>query len=139
MSNESLFYSLFDKSQGINRDLAPGLTTRIFPGDQAMLSIVEVEPNAAGNIHSHPQEQWGFLLEGCGTRIQGGKDYEVKKGSFWRTPGGVEHGFKAGPKGAKIIDVFSPPRDEYKKPGSGFSETEMREVPNRGQKRADRP
>ena len=85
-----------------------------------MISIVEIEPNSEGKIHSHPQEQWGFMLEGYGFRIQGGEKIKIKKGDFWLTPGNVEHGIIAGQNGAKVIDVFSPPRDEYKKSGSGF-------------------
>ena len=90
------FFNLHDLAQGIHRVLCDGIETRIFPGDQAMLSVVRAEPNAQGSIH-------------------------VKVGDFWRSPGGVEHGFKAGPEGAVILDIFSPPRDEYKKAGAGFS------------------
>lgn len=117
---ETLFFNLHDLSQGIRRQLAEGMETRIFPGDQAMLSVVRVGPNGAGRVHSHPQEQWGILLEGSGTRTHDGVEHSVKAGDFWRTPGGVEHGFRAGPEGALIVDVFSPPRDEYRTAGSGF-------------------
>jgi len=47
--------------------------------------------------------------------------------SSWRTPGGIEHGFTAGPNGAVVYDVFAPPREEYKKGGSGFGMTSERE------------
>jgi quercetin dioxygenase-like cupin family protein len=120
MADEN-FFNLNDLSQGIHRVLCEGMETRIFPGEQAMLSVVRMEPGAEGSIHSHPQEQWGVMLEGSGTRIQGGKEHPVKVGDFWCSPGGVEHGFIAGPEGAVVLDVFSPPRDEYKKAGSGFS------------------
>ncbi|MEL6313860.1 MAG: hypothetical protein AAFQ60_07430 [Pseudomonadota bacterium] len=36
-------------------------------------------------------------------------------------PSGIEHGFRAGPAGAKVLDVFVPPRDAYRTSGSGFS------------------
>lgn len=121
MSKADLFFNLNNPGQGLKRELAPGLTTRVFAGDQAMLSIVEVEPNAAGSRHSHPQEQWGVLLRGSGFRSHGDKETPVREGDFWRTPGGLEHGFRAGPEGATILDIFAPPRDEYKKPGAGFS------------------
>ena len=114
------FFNLNDMVQGIRRELAPGITTRIFPGDQAMLSVVRLEPHAEGKMHQHPQEQWGVLLEGSALRIQGGEEVPVEKGDFWRTPGDVPHTMKAGPAGAVVLDVFSPPRDEYRKPGSGF-------------------
>ena len=117
---EQLFFNLDDLAQGIRRKLAEGLETRIFPGDQAMLSIVRAAPNKAGSVHAHPEEQWGVLLEGSGVRVQDGVEHPVRKGDFWRTPGGVEHGFIAGPEGAVILDIFSPPRDEYRVAGSGF-------------------
>lgn len=119
------FHSLSDLSKGIRRELAPGVTTSIFPGDQAMLSVVRIEPNGSGNVHHHPEEQWGVLLEGSGVRVQGDEEIAVAKGSFWRTPGGVPHTFHAGPEGATILDIFSPPREEYRKAGgSGFGSAE---------------
>ena len=71
--------------------------TRIFAGEQAMLSVLTLAPNAKGKVHSHPEEQWGIMLEGDGVRT-----------------------LKAGPKGGPALDVFAPPRDEYRKPGPGF-------------------
>jgi quercetin dioxygenase-like cupin family protein len=114
------FFNLNDASQGIVRQLGEGLATRVFPGEQAMLSLVTIEPNAQGKIHSHPEEQWGVLLEGSGVRSQGGEEVPVEVGDFWRTPGGVPHAFRGGPSGAKVLDVFAPPRAEYRKAGSGF-------------------
>ena len=86
---DGTFFNLHDLSQGIQRELAPGITTRVFPGDQAMLSVVRLDPNAVGTMHHHPEEQWGVLLEGSAVRVQGEKEYEVSAGDFWRTPGGV--------------------------------------------------
>ncbi len=114
------FFNLANPEQGIARQLTEGVATRVFPGEQAMLSLVTIEPNAQGRIHSHPEEQWGIMLEGDGVRIQDGEEIPVKSGDFWRTPSGVPHGFRAGPSGAKVLDVFAPPREEYRKEGSGF-------------------
>jgi len=121
MSRPETFFNFADLSAGIARTLATGIETRVFPGDQAMFSVVTFEPLSEGSIHSHPEEQWGVLLEGSGTRIQDGEDIAVGSGDFWRTPGGVEHGFRAGPEGAKVLDVFAPPREAYRKAGSGFA------------------
>lgn len=119
-SVRSQFFNLNDTESGVKRELAPGITTRIFPGEQAMLSVVTLAPNAEGKIHHHPEEQWGVLLEGSAVRVQGGEEIEVKKGDFWRTPGNVPHTIRAGAEGAVVLDVFSPPRDAYRKAGSGF-------------------
>ena len=113
-------FNLHDQTQGIPRKLAEGITTRIFPGDQAMISVVRIAPHSQGTLHSHPEEQWGVLLEGECVRIQGGEEVAVKAGDFWRTPGGVEHSVRTGDVGAMVLDVFAPPREEYKKPGEGF-------------------
>ena len=121
MQNDHEFFNLADATQGIPRQLAPGISTRIFTGDKAMISIVTLEPNVEGLIHSHPEEQWGLLLEGDAVRIQGGREVAVGVGDFWRTPGGVPHGMRAGAAGARVLDVFSPPREAYKKTGKGFS------------------
>ncbi len=119
------FFNLSDPNQGIPRQLTEGVATRVFPGEQAMLSLVTIEPNAAGRLHSHPEEQWGIRLEGEGVRVQDGVEVAVKKGDFWRTPGGVPHTFRAGPSGATVLDVFAPPREEYRQAGSGFATAEV--------------
>lgn len=124
MSQRENFFRLDDLSQGLARELAPGLTTRIFPGEHAMLSVVRIEPGCEGTMHSHPEEQWGVCLDGSATRFQGDEAVEIGKGDFWRTPGGVAHTMRAGPKGCTVLDVFAPPREAYRQAGSGFGADE---------------
>ena len=88
-----------------------------------MLSVVTMAPDARGVMHQHPEEQWGVLLEGSAIRYQGDGEIAVRKGDFWRTPANVPHTMHAGPDGARVLDIFSPPRREYIKPGSGFGST----------------
>lgn len=119
MSAEN-FFNISNMKQGIARKLGEGIATRIFLGENVMVSVARIEPNTAGALHNHPEEQWGFLIEGDCVRIQDGEEVPAKVGDFWCTPGGVEHGIRAGAAGATVIDVFSPPRPEYRKPGEGF-------------------
>ena len=121
MSNKWLF-NVNDMQSGIKRKLADGLSSQIYPGEKAMISVVRLEPNAEGQLHSHPEEQWGFLIEGSATRTQGDQVVEVSQGDFWHTPGGTPHTVKAGPKGAVIFDVFAQIREAYLKPGEGFAD-----------------
>ncbi|MFK7944459.1 MAG: cupin domain-containing protein [Paracoccaceae bacterium] len=114
------FFNVDDTTGGIPRELAPGLTTTVFPGDQAMISIVRFEPGKRGALHHHPEEQWGHCIEGSGTRFQGDLEVPVQAGDFWRTPGDVPHTMEAGPNGLVVVDVFAPPRKAYTQPGSGF-------------------
>jgi quercetin dioxygenase-like cupin family protein len=120
MSQKAEFHNLQAPDDGLLRELAEGVTTRIFAGEHAMLSVVTIAPNAAGTLHHHPEEQWGVLLEGSAVRIQGGEEIAVTKGDFWRTPGNVPHTMRAGSDGARVLDIFSPPRAEYRKEGKGF-------------------
>ncbi len=105
---------------GISRKLTEGIVSRVFCGDQAMLSVVRIEPHTTGTVHSHPEEQWGVLLKGECVRIQGGEEVAMSAGDFWHTPGGVPHGIRTAETGATVLDVFAPPREEYRKPGEGF-------------------
>jgi len=120
MSQADEFHNLDNPADGIPRELAAGVDARIFAGEHAMLSVVTIAPNAEGKLHDHPEEQWGVLLEGSAVRVQGGEEIPVRKGDFWRTPGGVPHTMRAGPEGARVLDIFSPPRAEYRVPGKGF-------------------
>jgi len=120
MSKATWVFDLQDDERGIPRILAEGIRTRVFPGENVMLSVVRIDPHSRGMVHSHPEEQWGVLLEGSCTRIQGGEEATVAVGEFWHTPGGVEHGIYTGESGAVVLDIFSPPREEYRRAGSGF-------------------
>ena len=125
MSQRDNFFRLDDMSQGLARELATGVTTRIFPGEHAMLSVVRIEPGHKGTMHHHAEEQWGVCLDGSATRFKGDDAIEVKKGDFWRTPGGVPHTIQAGPQGCTVLDVFAPPREAYRKAGSGFGTEDL--------------
>ena len=115
------FFNIDDPDAGIARQLAEGVTARIFPGEQAMVSVVRLAPGRSTTAHSHPQEQWGFLLSGSATRIQDGEEVDVGPGDFWITPGGMEHNIVAGPQGAVALDMFAPPRAEYARTREGDS------------------
>ena len=105
---------------GIARQLAPGITARIFPGVNAMLSVVTLEPHSVSPVHSHPNEQWGVCLEGEWIRIQDGVEHHVKAGDFWQTPPHVPHGGRALDRRCVVLDIFAPPREEYRQPGHGL-------------------
>ena len=41
------FFNLYNEDDGIHRSLADGVATRIFPGQDAMLSVVRIEAESA--------------------------------------------------------------------------------------------
>ena len=118
------FFNIDDPKGGTHRDLAPGISTTIFTGDRAMISIVRFAPNRRGTLHHHPEEQWGYCVSGSGTRFQGDEAVAVAPGDFWRTPGNMPHTMESGADGLVVMDVFAPPRKAYTQPGSGFAAAE---------------
>lgn len=60
MSQKKEFHNLDNPHDGLFRDLAPGVTTRIFAGEHAMLSVVPLEPYSERTVHHHPEEQRAY-------------------------------------------------------------------------------
>ena len=122
MADNTWFFK--ERKGGLSRNLMPGITTDIFFGQNVMLSIAEIAPNTISTVHSHPEEQWGYMLEGECVRVQGADEVAMKKGDFWCTPPNTSHGVRTSEAGATIMDIFSPPRTAYTKPGEGLAATE---------------
>jgi quercetin dioxygenase-like cupin family protein len=118
MSDASCFHNL--NEGGIVRELAAGVTARVFPGVNAMLSVVTLEPHSVSPVHAHPNEQWGVCLEGEWIRIQDGVEHHVRKGDFWQTPPNVPHGGRTLGVRCVVLDIFAPPREEYRQAGRGL-------------------
>lgn len=97
-----------------HHEIFPGVHIFTTAGEQMMLSLVEFEPNAVVQPHSHPHEQMGMLLEGELTFTIGGQTRTVKPGEMWRIPGTVVHSAVAGNKPVKALDVFHPIREDYR-------------------------
>ena len=117
MGDASCFHTLHEG--GIVRQLAAGVTARVFPGVHAMLSVVTLEPHSSSPVHAHPNEQWGVCLEGEWIRIQDGIEHNVKAGDFWQTPPNVPHGGGAPPRRRGALAIFSPPRAGGRRAGPG--------------------
>jgi quercetin dioxygenase-like cupin family protein len=115
---DACFHNL--RTGGIVRELAPGVTARVFPGVNAMLSVVTLEPGSTSPVHSHPNEQWGVCLEGQWIRIQDGVEHDVRAGDFWQTPPNVPHGGRTLDSRCVVLDIFAPPREEYRQAGAGL-------------------
>ena len=74
-----------------HHSIFPGVDIYTAAGEQIMLSLVEFEPRAVVESHSHPHEQMGLLLEGELTFTIDGQAHTVRPGQMWRIPGGVVH------------------------------------------------
>jgi len=104
----------YDSSEVKRKELAPGVMIRAMWGDKVMMSVIESAPHAVVPLHTHPHEQAGIVLQGEFDMTIGGETRRMRPGDAYVIPGGVEHGIKGLEGWALALDIFSPPREEYK-------------------------
>lgn len=109
-----MFSHFVDKKDCVHHRIFPGVDIYTTCGEQMMLSLVEMEPRAVVEEHSHPHEQMGLMLEGEADFTIDGQVMRVTAGQMWRIPGGVPHKVVAGQRPVRALDVFHPPREDYK-------------------------
>jgi quercetin dioxygenase-like cupin family protein len=103
-----------DRSACSHHTIFPGVDIFTAAGENMMLSLVEFQPGAVVQPHSHPHEQMGLLLEGELTFTIDGQEHRVLPGQMWRIPGGVVHSAVAGDQPVRALDVFHPIREDYR-------------------------
>jgi quercetin dioxygenase-like cupin family protein len=92
----------------------PGVQIRTCAGEKIMMSLVEFEPHAIVEEHSHPHEQTGMMLSGTAVFIIGGVEKTLGPGDFYLIPGNVKHKVFALNEKVRVLDVFHPVREEYR-------------------------
>ncbi len=86
---------------------------RRIQGERLTLAVVELAPGAAVPEHRHPNEQCGLVIEGEVTFRIGDEERVLVPGGTWRILGGTPHSVVTGPRGAVVVDVFAPARDDW--------------------------
>jgi quercetin dioxygenase-like cupin family protein len=94
-------------------ELTPSIKANIVSAEKITLSFASAEPNATLTPHRHENEQILIVLDGAIDFIIEGKQYKVEKGDVVVIPSNTEHGAYFSDKGARVIDVFSPPRQDF--------------------------
>ncbi len=102
------------RSDCSRHNIFPGVDIFTTHGERLMLSVVEMQPHAVVEEHSHPHEQMGLMLEGEAEFTVGGETRLVRAGEMWWIPGGVVHKVVAGDQPVRALDVFHPIRDDYR-------------------------
>ncbi|CAN5633757.1 hypothetical protein BH23CHL4_BH23CHL4_01610 [soil metagenome] len=122
MSNSEQSGAVF-QPQWLSRDSAipiepfPGISMWPVIGDRIMLNLVRLPPGALLPDHFHPNEQAGTVVEGELILTIAGKSRSLHSGDAYVIPPNIPHSGQAGPGGCDVIDVFSPPRDDYRVAG----------------------
>ncbi|OHB86540.1 MAG: hypothetical protein A2V98_20920 [Planctomycetes bacterium RBG_16_64_12] len=91
-----------------------GVEMHAMEAEKMTLSIVDMEPHAVIEEHSHLHEQIGYMVEGEAEFVVEGKSVRVHAGQMWRLPGGVPHKVLTGDRPMRAIDVFYPVREDMR-------------------------
>ena len=104
----------YDPTTRTSKELVPGLTITPFWGENILVGVVYLEPYTVTPSHSHPHEQCSYLLEGELEFILGDERRILHPGGLVVIPGGMEHYVIAGPHPVRLLDMFSPVREDLK-------------------------
>ncbi len=104
----------YDPKERESKQLLPGINARTFWGEQMLAAVVDLDAHVQVPMHSHPHEQVGIVIEGQIEFNVAGEVKRLKPGQVYVIPGGVEHEARTFDTPVKVLDVFSPVREEYK-------------------------
>lgn len=102
-----------DKSERKRLSIFAGVDAFVSTGENMTLSLVEMSPGSEVELHSHPHEQVGMVIEGQARFFVGEEQEVLSAGDMYRIPGGVEHRVVALDEPVRALDCFYPIREEY--------------------------
>lgn len=96
-----------------SKELMPGYHGKMVHGNQLTWAFWTVEKGAVVPEHQHPHEQIMHVVEGDFEFTLDGETKICKPGDIVHIPSNLPHSGKAITP-CKLMDVFSPVREEYK-------------------------
>ncbi|MBK7290052.1 MAG: cupin domain-containing protein [Chitinophagaceae bacterium] len=96
------------------KELAPGLNGYYAHGTSMTFGLVEIKAGSTLPSHNHVQEQITYILEGNLDMTIDGEHCPLSTGMYYVIPSNVVHSAIA-VTDCKVIDVFNPVREDYKK------------------------
>ena len=105
----------FDLDSVPEKQLLEGARLKTMYGEKIMMAFFDLDPGAIVPEHNHPHEQMGYVISGEVAFDIDGEKKICRAGDTYLIPGGISHSAKISDDGpAKVLDIFSPPREEYK-------------------------
>ena len=95
------------------KELVPGITGYYAHGDSMTFGYVELKAGSSVPLHQHINEQITYIIEGQIDMVIGGVACSLTSGMYHVIPANTLHSAVA-KTNCKVIDAFSPAREEYK-------------------------
>jgi quercetin dioxygenase-like cupin family protein len=104
---------IFKNVDAVPVEMLPDLTRRVLATSDGMM-LVEFTFAAGVEVpeHSHPHDQVGYVVSGRMRMVMGDQVSECGPGDSYHAPSNVLHSGRA-LEPSVLIDVFSPPREDY--------------------------
>ena len=96
------------------KELCDGISANVVWGEKITLSFADCNPYSTLPPHSHPHEQMGVVLSGKCEFTIAEESKLLQEGDVFLVPSGVEHSAKFLESQTRILDIFSPPREDFK-------------------------
>ena len=96
-----------------SREVFPGHHARFIHGDHMTIAYWRIDKGATVPEHSHPHEQWTLLLTGSLELTVSGVAHVLRPGQILYIAPHERHSARA-LKASVVLDVFHPPRDDYR-------------------------
>ncbi len=93
---------------------AAGIKMRLMHGQQMSMIFFTLDQDAPIPEHSHPHEQMGTVISGSIRLTIGGRTRVIHPGQAYHVPPNVNHGGVSLEAGTRVIEAFSPCRDDLK-------------------------
>jgi quercetin dioxygenase-like cupin family protein len=108
--------TILDHSDVPWEELENGWRRQVLFSGELTLVVLEAQGPSDGPIplHHHVHDQISYLVEGKIEVKIGDEQRQIGEGGFYRVPSGVAHGIRILSKSLKLIDVFSPPREDFR-------------------------
>jgi quercetin dioxygenase-like cupin family protein len=95
------------------KEILPGIQIKtLVYGDKTLMSEFHLAKDSNLPLHSHPQEQTGYLISGHMRLFMGEETLNLLPGDSWCVPGGIQHRAEIFADSV-AIEVFSPVREDY--------------------------
>jgi quercetin dioxygenase-like cupin family protein len=99
-------------SQPVER-LAEGIERQMIWGERLMVCRLSIAPHIVTAVHAHPHEQITIVERGQVRFTVAGADRIASPGDVLFFPSGVEHGATMLDEPVVLVDIFSPPREDF--------------------------
>lgn len=105
----------FDLAAIAEKTPLAGIRLKAVSGEKVMMAFFDLDAGAALPMHQHPHEQMGVVMSGELTLTIGDETKACRAGDTYLIPPNTPHGANVPPSGpAKVLDIFSPPREDYR-------------------------